>query len=424
MSQTRSIGEILMSVGRVSEEDIATALEYQRQNGGYFGQALVACGIVSEETLDWSLASQFDLPYVFPEAESVDPEAAALVSPEWALSNLALPILKTSTSLKVVIDSPTKDEALATLAALTGLEIEPALAASSAIRDVIRQVYARGTAAEEGEERLPIELADALDDIMEASSARFGISIRGARSIVWWEERGDIRRRGLTGDWRLSLDRMLAPGLSPSIEGKTRASWEAELHRSGMGFGVQIDHIADESGSETLFRPKTTVVPLRRRFTPPADGVVAEIRLLARSGRARLIVTTSPESLGHEILPHLPSLLLPRSWRSIYVNASDQDAAGESFSLRLPENSEAWAEEITALQSFQFDVVTADLSGGDHAWADSVLDIASVAFLLWQDDDLEPALEAGIRWQLRIDATSEGDLEWSLESLHNHLGPS
>ena len=79
MSQRRTIGQILISVGRISEDDVATALEYQRDHGGYFGEALLACGLVTADELEWGLASQFDLPYVFPEADAVDPEAAALV---------------------------------------------------------------------------------------------------------------------------------------------------------------------------------------------------------------------------------------------------------------------------------------------------------------------------------------------------------
>ncbi|MDH3424617.1 MAG: hypothetical protein OEN00_16595, partial [Gemmatimonadota bacterium] len=71
MSEKKTIGAILMGLGRISEDDITTALDYQREHGGYFGEALVACGLVSEEELEWGLASQFDLPYVFPEAEAV-----------------------------------------------------------------------------------------------------------------------------------------------------------------------------------------------------------------------------------------------------------------------------------------------------------------------------------------------------------------
>jgi type IV pilus assembly protein PilB len=123
MSERRTIGQILIGVGRVSEDDVAQALEYQRDNGGYFGEALVACGIMNEDELDWGLASQADLPYVYPDADSVDLEAAALVSQEWALTRLALPVLKTGSTLQVIVDSPISP-AVEELTERTGLEIE------------------------------------------------------------------------------------------------------------------------------------------------------------------------------------------------------------------------------------------------------------------------------------------------------------
>ena len=119
MSDKRTIGQILTNVGRISDEDVGMALEYQREHGGYFGAALLACGLVSAEELEWGLASQFDLPYVFPDADAVDPAAAAIVSAEWALAHLTLPITKTDTTVTVVVDSPTRTEAIEELSAMS-----------------------------------------------------------------------------------------------------------------------------------------------------------------------------------------------------------------------------------------------------------------------------------------------------------------
>ena len=37
-----------------------------------FGQALVALGVVKQDELEWGLASQHDLPYIFPDADAID----------------------------------------------------------------------------------------------------------------------------------------------------------------------------------------------------------------------------------------------------------------------------------------------------------------------------------------------------------------
>ena len=57
MPERRTIGQILMSYGRISEVETSRALEYQRDHGGYFGEALMALGIVSQDELEWGLAS-------------------------------------------------------------------------------------------------------------------------------------------------------------------------------------------------------------------------------------------------------------------------------------------------------------------------------------------------------------------------------
>lgn len=418
MEERRTIGQILTDLGRITEEDVAKALEYQRDNGGYFGEALVACGLVTAEELEWGLASQFDLPYVFPEADAIDPEAVAIVSPEWALSHLTLPIMKTDETLTVIVESPIKTRGVDELRTRTDLKIELALASAQTIRELIRQVYARGTAAEE-EHRAPIGLAEALDSVLEVGSPRFGISVRANRSMVWWDDHGTIRRRPLGGDWRSDLEVMMSPGLQERTANTTRAAWDATINRAGEIMTLEVSYIGDESGREYLFKPIELEAPLQERFPPPTEGVLSEVGLLARSGTARFVVIVEPADLGHEILPHLPSLLLDPSWRSIYISVQDRRAADEAFSLRMPVDPESWSAEIEALRAFHFDVVTVDLSGQEGDWTGSALDIASVAFLLWdKDDDVHPAYEAGIRWQLHITKEQDGHLDWALEPLH------
>ncbi|MDX1492535.1 MAG: hypothetical protein R3253_00570 [Longimicrobiales bacterium] len=411
----RTIGDILKGLGRITEDDVETALAYQREHGGFFGAALVACGIVSEEEIEFGLASQFDLPYLFPEADAVDLEAAALVSAEWALEHLTLPILKTDDTLRVVVDSPFKDEALEELTRKTSLEVELGLASPSTIRELIRQVYARAAAQEE-EPKEPLSLENTLDAVADADSARWGISIRGGRAHAWWDDHGTIRRRTLAGDWGESLEGIMEPPPSQAVTG-TRTQWDATIGRDRAGLSVTVHCIADESGREYLFLARDVEATLEDRFPPPPEGIVSEVRILARSGTARFAVTCEPSTLGHEILPHLPELLLDPSWRSIYVNADDQPEEGRAFSVRLSSDPSAWAREIEELKIFHFDVVTVDLPGEDRSWADAALDVAAVAFFLWPEEELEEAREAGVRWRLSVRASDDGEQEWGLDPL-------
>ena len=419
MAERRTIGQILMSFGRISEEDVAQAIEYQKENGGYFGEALLAMGFVSQEELEWGLASQFDLPYVFPEADSIDPEAAALVSPEWALAHLTLPIMKTDTALTVIVDSPIKTEAVDVLQARTDLNIELALASSSRIRELIRQVYARAAAASDDSKPSPASVDEVMGLALEAASQRFGISTRGHKAWAWYEDGGRIKRRPLEGMWMSELNELVSPSPEEQVDDHRRADWHAEMNRGGMVMPVKVQYLADESGAEYLFKPIHHESELQERFPPPSAGILSEIRMLARSGSARFIVMSEPADLAHEILPHLPTLLLDPSWRSIYLTDPDSSAADEAFSIELPDQEDDWAAELDSIRGFHFDVVTVDLPGDPEKWLQSALDIAAVAFVRWHGHvDTRVAHEAGIRWTMTLEAKDGGRLEWSLEPLH------
>jgi type IV pilus assembly protein PilB len=418
MTQRRTLGEILVDLGRITEGDVVKALEYQRQGGGYFGEALVACGVLSEDEIEWGLASQFDLPYVFPQAEEIDGEAASMVSPEWALANLTLPIMRTASSLTVVVESPIKTKPVEELRTRTHLAIQLALASPSKIRELIRQVYARASAADEDASRPPLGMSEALDLVLAAASPRFGVSVRGVGAWIWWDDAGAIRRRPLAGDWRGELERALMPGLESMTRGHPRRDWAGELRRGTQVTGVDIRFLADESGREYLFHPRPAPDVQAVTYPPPPSGIVSEVRLLARSGNARFVVTTAPRELGHELLPRLPGLLLDPLWRSIYVHTLDRPVASEAFSHHLANDPATWRAEMESLRAFQFDVVTVDLTGSEADWAASALDLGSVAFLLWADAArLGPAYDAGVRWHLRIVRGDDDQLDWSLEPL-------
>jgi len=417
MTERRNIGEILKSYGRITQEDVTRAVDYQQQHGGYFGEALVALDLVSQDELDYGLASQFNLPYVFPDAESVDPVASSLVTPEWALAHLTLPIMSTEEGLTVLVDSPMRSEAVEELQARTDKEIQIALASASKIRELIRNVFARGAARETEDPLVPARFQEVLALALDAGSSRFGISVRGHRAWAWYDDGGRIRRRPLDGLWESELDTLVSPPPSDEIGAEDgQAEWPAQINREGVVHRVTVRYMGSEGGAEYLFRPVQEGSRVKERFDPPPQTVVSEVRMLARSGSARFIVRSEPDFLGREILPHLPVLLLDPSWRSIHVAEEGRSVTDEAFSVELPrEDRETWAAELEALRPFHFDAVTADLPVKKPDWIQPILDLASVVFILWRDDvDPEPTRAAGVRWEIRIEEAENDGLEWIL----------
>jgi len=420
MTDRRSLGDILQRLGRISEDQVNEALAYQRSHGGYFGEALVALGMVSPEEKEWGLASQFDLPYVFPDPAAVDPDAVGLVSPEWALARLTIPIMKAGNTLTVVVDSPLRSDAVEELATRTGLEIQLALASPVQIRELIRQVYARASAREEEEPVHPSSLEEGLGRALEADARRFGISARDQRAWFWYDDGGTVRRRLLDTRWEGALEDVLDPPPAQQIGERESVAYSGHLTRDGRTSRVDVRYLAGGRGREFLFRPVEEAEASPHGLPSPDAGIVTEVRLLARSGSARFIVTGEPSALAREVLHHLPSLFFEPSWRSVHIDAGDPGTEPEVFTVHLSSDPDTWAGELEGLRAFHFDVATVDLPGGIGAWADAALDVASVAFILWDPtSDPATACDAGIRWRLHV-VRREGDhLAWSLESLEN-----
>ena len=414
MGERRTIGQILMSFGRITEDDVARALEHQKENGGYFGEALLALGYVSAEELEWGLAAQFDLPYVFPEADTIDPEAAALVSPEWALAHLTLPIIRTADSLTVIVDSPIKTEAVDQLQARTDLRIELALASAANIREIIRKIYTRDETEDPGRAEA-LSAGQLFASALDAGSTRFGISIRGSWVNGWYEDRGTIRRAVLAGRWQADLEDQVQPSPSEHVSGVDRAEWSGQLTGAGGVAPVDIQYLAAPGGAEYVFRPGAEHSTSFDRFSPPSLGVVSEVRLLASSGAARIIVTSDPADLLDDMFPYLPALLFDASWRSVHLSEA-RPPDDEVFCILVGDGSDR-TDALTQLRAFRFDVATADLTGPATEWARAASDVATVTLVRWRDGDTSSARGVGLRWQLHLESTAGGQVDWRLRPL-------
>jgi protein-tyrosine kinase len=77
----RSIGAILVDVGRLTLEDAERILQAQREKGGRFGEAGKALGLLGQADIDFALSRQFDHPSLTPGQSSVSPSVVAAYQP-------------------------------------------------------------------------------------------------------------------------------------------------------------------------------------------------------------------------------------------------------------------------------------------------------------------------------------------------------
>lgn len=412
MTVKRQLGAILLESGRINQTDVDQVLEYQRTNGGFFGQAIVALGILNREEIDWALASQFDLPFIFPNADAVDREAAMLVPADWALAHLAVPIVKAGRSLTVVVADPLDSETLEDLHARTGYEVEMALASASRIRELIRTIYGDGTPVKTGDTS-PVALTEFVSDALAAGADRIGISVRGAHATAWYAARNNRERRPLMDGWETALEDMLDPSPFDAAKKSNGAmeKFAANLNRAGVDTAIDVQVISGPSGTEFLLRPTKTTATKRVTGIVLPLSVAAELRLLARTGNARVALPADKADFTRDLVPQLPTLLFGEAVRAVHVAAEDVPGI---YTMRA---SSAGEDLASAIESYDFDAVTADLAL-DDVQLPRILGIAPITFAYLDNaDDRDAIHNAGFNWLLHVTRDQDA-LAWELRPVN------
>jgi hypothetical protein len=413
MPERRQLGTILLESGRITEGDVQRVLEYQRAHGGFFGQALVALDIVSREEIDWALANQFDLPFIFPNADAVDRAAAQLVPADWALAHLAVPIVRAGNSLTVVVADPLDKQAIDDLRNRTGCDIEMALASAARIRELIHALY-EAPRVQHVEHQTPVALNDLIAHALEHGAERFGVSIRGTAAMGWWRTRSENRRAPLADGWETALSEAIHPAPLDKLRevGAGQLDWDAALRRGGTDLPLAARVLVGAGGAELMFQPLSAAGAahaIADITLPPS--LITELRLLWRGGTARVGVGAARIDAARAVLPLLPALSLGEHVRAAHINA---DGRGDApYSIRA-DHGPGFAEVISA---FELDAITIDLPAEGYAVRE-LLRAAPLAFMIL-DEPAERAApgEWGINWLLTI-VGQPGSYAWDLRALH------
>ena len=138
------IGDILVSGGKISAEQLEEALLLQREDRREIGQILLSLGYINKTDLAQSLALRLRLEYIELTEKNVDRAAATLVDQKVLRKHEAIPIRIENGRLLVAMSDPTNFYALEDLKMISGYPITPVVAVDDEIRRVRNKVFAIG----------------------------------------------------------------------------------------------------------------------------------------------------------------------------------------------------------------------------------------------------------------------------------------
>ncbi len=137
------LGELLLQEERITSEQLQTALEEQRLNGGRLGSNLIKLGFVRDEEIISLLSRQYGVPAINLNQFDPDPEVVRLISAETASKYQVIPVGRTGMALTLAMADPTNVFAMDDIKFMTGLHVEPVVASEAAVLAAIGRYYAR-----------------------------------------------------------------------------------------------------------------------------------------------------------------------------------------------------------------------------------------------------------------------------------------
>lgn len=260
------IGQILKTRKLVREGQVQEALETQREQGGLFGQCLVALGHCTGADIAMGLAEQAGLETV--DLEHVEPTAEALEKVDGSTAHTfgVLPLRIDGDTLVLAIGDPLNTAVLEDLSFSTGMPVRGAVGDAKRLSEWVEELYG----AEES-------LADAIADAAASVTDHDPEAAASSQPVV----------------------RLLNSILQRAI--RDRAS---DVHFESFENAFRIRYRVDGALYEVESPPPHLALPLVSRVKVMSNLDITEVRL-PQDGRIELAIDGRPVDLRVATLPSI-----------------------------------------------------------------------------------------------------------------------
>ena len=139
----KQLGELLIDLGVISQQQLEKALTFQKQKGGLIliGEAFVELGYAKEEDIAQALTVQYGFPYLPLSNYEVSPEIINIIPVKLSRQYMLIPIDKIGNNLTLVMSNPLNSKAIEEIEAVTGCNVQVFISTSSDIKKAIEKYY-------------------------------------------------------------------------------------------------------------------------------------------------------------------------------------------------------------------------------------------------------------------------------------------
>jgi len=285
----RPISEIIIESGLVSKDQLQEILVKREDTTEPLGDLLVRLNVITVKEKLRCEAVQIGVPFVDLTQIEIEPEASRIIPHAVAMRLLAIPVERTEVAASVAMARPLDLSAIDELSAITGLEVDPLLAAEDDVREAIFRSFG------------------AYDDLGElVGDAILGTDDEG----LHMEAREEEDRPSQVIDLKEAIEGAPIIKLANALLTKAIAMRASDVHIEPHARKVRVRLRIDGLLQEIMVIPKDLQYPLISRVKILAGLDIAE-RRAPQDGRCTLIssqgeydfrVSTYPSVHGETIV--------------------------------------------------------------------------------------------------------------------------
>ncbi len=288
------LGDLLVKMSRITEQQLIEALKVQKNEGGKLGEVIVKMGFITEKGILDALSDQFGIPKINLDQAEIDESVTTLIPLNTIRRFHIMPIRRANNTLTIAISDPTKAFDLKEIKFATNLDIEPLLASESAIERAIETYYETNHAAE-------------LKKFME------GLGFGGEESleIVEEEDKNDVTK--LESDAKLAPVVQIVNHIFTEAITKGASDIHIEPYEDRARVRFRIDGLLYEALALPL-KYKDGVISRVKVLTKmdiaekrlPQDGrIKIQMKLAGKMKNLDIRVSTTPTLFGEKIVMRL-----------------------------------------------------------------------------------------------------------------------
>ncbi|MGS0764002.1 GspE/PulE family protein [Syntrophomonas curvata] len=257
--QRKMMGEMLTELGIISSEQLAAALDEQRDSGDKLGRILVRRGVITDDQLLEVLEFTLGIPRVQINRMDINPETVKLLPATMISKYRILPLSVNQGRMTLIMADPLNFQAIDDVRIVTGLDVVPVMASEREMESAIQQYTA-------------LQIDSKMEKLLgELSQYNYGAAVEAESSGMELADDAPVIR-------------MVNSLLKQAVQGGA-----SDIHIEPLEHDVRVRFRIDGDLWEVVALPKKSFPATVSRIKIMANLDISEKRV-PQDGRTRLII--------------------------------------------------------------------------------------------------------------------------------------